>query len=70
MKKYYIDIELYNDKRKYGIVGDSFTSRKDMIDMVKDFAKELDLICNTKTKKLFNKKGEEVGIYTLTSQVI
>ena len=68
MKKYYADINLYFDDMKYGIVGDTSSNRQEMIDMIKNFAKELGLTCNTKTKKLFDKNGKEVGTYVLSSQ--
>jgi hypothetical protein len=70
MKKYYADIDLYFDDMSYGIVGDSNTTRIEMINLVKDFAKEMNLECNTKSKKLFNKEGKEVGSFTINSRTI
>lgn len=70
MRKYYADIDLYFDDMKHGIVGDASTSRNEMVELIKDYAKKLNLECNTKTKKLFDKSGKEVGRYSLTSRVI
>lgn len=66
MKKYYADIDLYFDDMKHGIVGEM--SRKEMVEMVKDHAKKLNLECNTKSKKLFDKQGKEVGRFSITSK--
>lgn len=66
MAKYYADIKLYFDEMKYGIV-ESDATRKEMVDAVKKFAESRKLTCNTKTKKLFNKEGKEVGEYEITS---
>lgn len=70
MKKYYADINLYFDNMKYSIAGDISTNRKEMIELLKDFGKKLNLECNTKSKKFVNKQGKEVGSYTLTSITI
>lgn len=69
-KKYYADINLYFDTRKYGIIGDTSTKRQEIIDMVKDFSKELKLTCDTKSRKLFNAEGKEVGNYTISSRTV
>lgn len=68
MKKYYADIDLYFDEMKYSIVGDSPILRKDMVELVKDFAKKMNLVCDTKVKRFFNKEGKEVGSYEITSK--
>lgn len=70
MRKYYANIDLYFDNMKYGIVGDTSTDRKEMIELLKDFGKKLNLECNTKSKKFFNKQGKEVGSFTLSSKTI
>ena len=70
MKKYYADINLYFDNMKYGIAGDTSTSRKEMIELLKDFAKRFNLECNTKSKKFFDKQGKEVGSFTLASKTM
>ena len=70
MKKYYADINLYFDNMKYGIAGDTSTSRKEMIELLQEFAKDLNLKCDTKSKKFFDKQGKEVGSFTLASKTM
>lgn len=70
MRKYYADIDLYFDNRKYGIVGDITTNRKEMIELLESFAKNFNLKCNAKSKKFFDKQGKEVGSFTLASKTI
>lgn len=69
-KKYYADIDLYFDTRRYSIVGDITTKRQEIIDLVKDFSKERKLTCDTKLKKLFDANGKEVGSYSVASKTI
>lgn len=66
MAKYYANIKLYFDDMKYSMV-DSDTTRKEMVEAVKKFAESRKLTCNTKTKKIFNKEGKEVGEFEITS---
>lgn len=67
-KKYYADINLYFDKRKYSIVGDTTLKKKELIELVEDFAKDLKLTCNTKIKKFFDNNGKEMGTYEINSR--
>lgn len=69
-KKYYADIDLYFDTRKYGIVGEISTKRQEIVDMVKDFGKKHKLTCDTKSKKFFDATGKEVGRYSIASRTI
>ena len=66
MKKYYADINLIFDEMQYGIVGEM--KKQDMIEQIKDFARELKLECNTKNKTLTDAKGNVVGKYSITSR--
>ena len=68
MRKYYADINLEFDDMKHSIVGDTGTSRKEMIDLVKKFAEELNYLCNTKTSKILDKNGKEIGRYNIQSR--
>jgi len=70
MRKYYANINLYFDEHKYSIVGDDSTNRQEMIELIQKFAKIRELNCNVKTKSFFDKKGKEVGIFTLASKEI
>lgn len=69
-KKYYADIDLYFDTRKYGIVGDINMKKKEIVDMVKEFGEKLKLTCNTKSKKFYDANGKEVGSFTIASRTI
>lgn len=69
-KKYYADIDLYFDTRKYGIVGDLTTKKQEIVDLVKDFGKERKLTCDTKSKKFFDVNGKEVGKFIIASRTI
>lgn len=69
-KKYYADIDLYFDTMKYSITTEVGTKRQELIDMIKDFAKSRKLDCNTKTRKLFDKTGKEVGSFIVDSRII
>jgi len=68
MRKYYADINLHFDNMKYGIVGEESTNRKEMIELVKNFAKEMNYTCNTKTARIIDKNGKEIGQYSITSR--
>lgn len=70
MKKYYADINLYCDTMKYGIVGDYTAKKQEIVEMVEEFAKARQLICNKKSKKLFDKSGKEVGEFEISSRTI
>lgn len=69
-KKYIADINLYFDKRKYSIVGDTTLKKKELIKLVEDFAKDFKLTCNTKSKKFFDNTGKEMGTYEISSREI
>lgn len=69
MKKYYANFDLYFEKSKYSIVGESDGKRKDIIKNISDFAKDNKMTCNLKTKKLFS-GDKEVGAFEITSQII
>ena len=69
MAKYYANIKLYFDDMKYSMVNSDAT-RKEMVEAVKKFAESRKLNCNTKTKKIFNKEGKEVGEFEITSASI
>lgn len=68
-KKYYADIDLYFEEMKYGITVETGSKKQELVDMVKDFAKNKRLTCNTKTKKFFNADGKEVGSYEIGSRI-
>ena len=69
-KKYYADIDLYFDTMKYSITTEVGTKKQELVDMIKDFAKSKKLDCNTKTKKLFNRNGKEVGTFKIDARII
>ena len=69
-KKYYADIDLYFDTMKYSITTEVGTKKQELVDMIRDFAKSKKLDCNTKTKKLFDKSGKEVGEFEISSRTI
>ena len=69
-KKYYADIDLYFDTMKYSITTEVGTKKQELVDMIKDFAKSKKLDCNTKTKKLFDSKGKEVGTFKIDARII
>jgi hypothetical protein len=69
-KKYYANIDLYFDTMKHSIVAETGTKKIEVLEMVKDFAKGRKLTCNTKTKKLFNAQGQEVGEFEIGSRII
>lgn len=68
-KKYYANIDLYFDTMKHSIVGDMGTKKQEIVDMVKDFAKQRKMDCNTKTKKLYL-DGKEVGSFSINARII
>lgn len=65
MKKYYADINLIFDDMKHSIVGEM--KRQEMIELIKDFAEELKLDCDTRSKTFTDKKGNVVGKFFITS---
>lgn len=69
-RKYYADINLYFDKRKYSIVGDTTLKKKELVELVEDFAKDFKLTCNTKAKKFFDVNGKEMGAYEIGSKEV
>lgn len=69
-KKYYADIDLYFDTMKYSITTEVGTKKQELVDMIKDFAKSKKLDCNTKTKKLFDSNGKEVGTFKIDVRII
>ena len=69
-KKYYADIDLYFDTMKYSITTEVGTKKQELVDMIKDFAKSKKLDCNTKTKKLFDSNGKEVGAFKIDVRII
>lgn len=70
MRRYYADIILDFDNMKHGIVGDTTTTRKEMIEVIEDFGKDFNLTINTKSKKFFDKQGKEVGSFTLEAREV
>jgi len=68
MRKYYANINLDFDDMKYSIVGDSDTNRQGMIELIKQFAKDINCLCNTKTSRLLDKNGKEIGKYSIQSR--
>lgn len=66
-KKYYADITLDFDEMHYSIVGDLATKKQEIVNLIEEFAKARDLICDTKKKKLY-KDGKEVGYFNITSR--
>lgn len=66
-KKYYADITLDFDELKYGITCDIGSKKQEVVDLVKKFAAERNLVCDTKKKKLF-KEGKEVGSFKIASR--
>ena len=66
-KKYYADITLDFDEMKYGISCELGSKKQELVDLIKEFAKEKKLECNTKTKK-FLKEGKEVGSFAIYSK--
>lgn len=65
--KYYADITLDFSELNYGIICDTQTNKKELIELIKQFATKKNLICDIKTKKFF-KEGKEVGHYKITSR--
>ena len=41
---------------------------KEMIDLVKKFVEEMNYLCNTKTSKILDKNGKEIGRYNIQSR--
>lgn len=66
-KKYYADITLDFDEMKYGISCEAGAKKQELIDLIKQFATERKLICDTK-KKIFLKEGKEVGSFKIASK--
>ena len=65
-KKYIATIDLYFDKQKYTIVGETDTKKLELIELVKQFASKGRMECRVKEKKLF-KEGVEVGSFSISS---
>lgn len=57
-------IDLYFDKQKYTIVGETDTKKNELIEAVKQFASKRKIECRVKEKKLF-KEGNEVGSFSI-----
>lgn len=66
-KKYYADITLDFDEMKYSISCEVGTKKQELVDLVKKFATEKKLVCDTKSKKFF-KEGKEVGRFEIASK--
>ena len=59
-KKYIATIDLYFDKQKYTIVGETDTKKLELIELVKQFASKGRMECRVKEKKLFKpRKSQE-----------